>query len=63
MEFANRLTIIAPITVSPLVKKSLEEEVPTAEKLRESILIGLTQNDSACAIAISYLKEDLKKIF
>ena len=50
-------------TIQMIRQKSLEEEVPTAEKLRESILIELTQNDSACAIAISYLKEDLKKIF
>ena len=50
-------------TIQMIRQKSLEEEVPTAEKLREAILIDLTQNDSACAIAISYLKEDLKKIF
>lgn len=50
-------------TIQMIRQKSLEEEVPTAEKLREAILIELTQNDSACAIAISYLKEDLKKIF
>jgi len=50
-------------TIQMIRQKSLEEEVPTAEKLREAILIELTQNDSACAIGISYLKEDLKKIF
>jgi hypothetical protein len=49
--------------IQSIRQKSVEEEVPTAEKLREAILIDLTQNDSACAIAISYLKEDLKKIF
>jgi hypothetical protein len=50
-------------TIQMIRQKSVEEEVPTAEKLREAILIDLTQNESPSAIAISYLKEDLKKVF
>ncbi|MCU0350811.1 MAG: hypothetical protein MUF43_08280 [Flavobacterium sp.] len=49
--------------VQMIRQKSVEEEIVSAEKLREAILIDLTQNESPSAIAISYLKEDLKKVF
>lgn len=50
-------------TVQMIRQKSLEEEIPSAEKLREAILIELTENEAPSNIAISYLKEELKTVF
>lgn len=43
--------------------KSMEEEILSAEKLREAILIALTESEAPSNIAISYLKEELKTVF
>jgi len=50
-------------TIQMIRQKSIEEEITTAEKLREAILIELMENESPSAIAISYIKEDLKRVF
>ena len=50
-------------TIQLIRKKSIEQEVTSAEKLREAILIEMTETEAPSAIAISYLKEDLKTIF
>ena len=50
-------------TIQIIRQKSLLEEVTTAEKLREAILIELTETESPSNIAISYLKEELKTVF
>jgi hypothetical protein len=50
-------------TIQMIRKKSLEVEIETPEKLREAILIELTETESPSNIAISYLKQDLKNIF
>ena len=50
-------------TVQMIRQKSLEQDIPNAEKLREAILIELTETEAPSSIAISYLKEDLKRVF
>jgi hypothetical protein len=50
-------------TVQMIRQKSLEEDISNAEKLREAILIELTETEAPSAIAIHYLKEELKKVF
>lgn len=50
-------------TVQMIRQKSLEQDIPNAEKLREAILIELTENEAPSNIAISYLKEELKTVF
>ena len=50
-------------TVQMIRQKSIEEDIPNAEKLREAILIELTETEAPSAIAIHYLKEELKKVF
>ena len=50
-------------TIQMIRKKSIEQEVTSAEKLREAILIEMTETEAPSTIAISYLKEDLKTIF
>lgn len=50
-------------TIQMIRQQSLLEEVTTAEKLREAVLIQLTETESPSNIAINYLKEDLKTVF
>ncbi|MFD2890539.1 hypothetical protein ACFS5J_00710 [Flavobacterium chuncheonense] len=50
-------------TVQMIRQKSIEEDIPNAEKLREAILIELTETEAPSAIAIHYLKEELKRVF
>ncbi|KIX22884.1 hypothetical protein SY27_03480 [Flavobacterium sp. 316] len=50
-------------TIQLIRQTSIEEDVLNAEKLREAILISLTENEAPSAIAISYLKEELKTVF
>ncbi|WP_320815702.1 hypothetical protein [Flavobacterium sp.] len=50
-------------TIQLIRRKSIEKEIVSAEKLREAILIEMTETESPSVIAISYLKEDLKTIF
>ena len=44
-------------------KNALREDVADADKLREAILIELTEIEAPSSIAISYLKEELKRVF
>jgi hypothetical protein len=50
-------------TIQMIRVKSLNAEILSPEKLREAILIELTETESPSNIAIDYLKEDLKNIF
>lgn len=50
-------------TVQLIRKNALREHVANADKLREAIMIELTETDTPSNIAIRYLKEELKKIF
>ena len=49
--------------VEDFLTKDDEQEIVSAEKLREAILIEMTETEAPSTIAISYLKEDLKTIF
>lgn len=50
-------------TIQMIRQKSVEEDVPNAEKLREAILLELTETESPSKIAINYIKEELKTVF
>lgn len=50
-------------TIQMIRQKSIEEDVPNAEKLREAILIALTESEAPSNVAISYIKEELKTVF
>lgn len=42
---------------------SLEENCQTGEELRTKLLTELTQTESASAVAIGFIKEELKRVF
>ena len=44
-------------------KNAIREDIIDAEKLREAIMIELTESESPSSIAINYLKEELKRVF
>jgi hypothetical protein len=44
-------------------QKSLETTIENADKMRQAILIDLTENESPSVIAISFMKEELKRFF
>ena len=44
-------------------KNALREDVADADKLREAIMIELTETEAPSTIAISFLKEELKRVF
>jgi hypothetical protein len=44
-------------------KQALREEVADADKMREAIMLELTEVEAPSAIAVSYLKEELKRVF
>lgn len=50
-------------TVQLIRQKALEEDIVSADNLREAILLELTEIEAPSSIAINYLKEELKKIF
>ncbi len=50
-------------TIQMIRQKSISEEVANAEKLREAILIELTESEAPSNVAISYIKEELKTVF
>jgi hypothetical protein len=50
-------------TIQMIRKNALREDVADADKLREAILIELTEIEAPSSIAISYLKEELKRVF
>uniref|UniRef100_UPI004048C0FC ATP-dependent helicase n=1 Tax=Flavobacterium sp. TaxID=239 RepID=UPI004048C0FC len=50
-------------TVQMIRKNAIREDVADADKMRESIMIELTETEAPSNIAISYLKEELKRVF
>lgn len=50
-------------TIQNIRLTSLQTDIENATKLREAILVNLTKSEAPSAIAISYIKEDLKSIF
>ncbi len=50
-------------TIQLIRKNALREDVVDAAKLREAIMIELTEIEAPSSIAISYLKEELKRVF
>jgi hypothetical protein len=50
-------------TIQLIRKNALREDVADANKLREAIMIELTEIEAPSSIAISYLKEELKRVF
>lgn len=50
-------------TVQMIRKNTLREDVADADKMREAIMIELTENEAPSTIAINFLKEELKRVF
>ena len=50
-------------TIQMIRKQALREEVADADKMREAIMLELTEVEAPSSIAISYLKEELKTVF
>ena len=50
-------------TVQMIRKNALREDVADADKLREAIMLELTETEAPSTIAISFLKEELKRVF
>ena len=44
-------------------KNAIREDIVDADKLREAIMLELTEVESPSSIAISFLKEELKRVF
>lgn len=49
--------------VTQIRRFSIEGEVASGEELRTKLLQELTQTESASAVAISFIKEELKRVF
>ena len=50
-------------TVQIIRKNAVREDISSADKLREAIMIEMTENEAPSTIGISYLKEELKRVF
>ena len=50
-------------TVQMIRKNANREDIVDADKLREAIMLELTEVESPSSIAISFLKEELKRVF
>ena len=50
-------------TVQMIRKNAIREDIVDADKLREAIMLELTEVESPSNIAISFLKEELKRVF
>ena len=50
-------------TVQLIRKNALREDVVDADKMREAIMLELTETEAPSSIAINYLKEELKRVF
>lgn len=50
-------------TVQMIRKNAIREDILDADKLREAIMLELTEVESPSSIAISFLKEELKRVF
>lgn len=49
--------------ITQIRRFSIESEVASGEELRTKLLQELTQTESASAVAISFIKEELKRVF
>lgn len=49
--------------ITQIRRFSIEGEVKSGEELRTKLLLELTQTESASAVAISFIKEELKRVF
>lgn len=49
--------------ITQIRRFSIEGEVKSGEELRTKLLQELTQTESASAVAISFIKEELKRVF
>ena len=49
--------------ITQIRRFSIEGEVASGEELRSKLLQELTQTESASAVAISFIKEELKRVF
>lgn len=49
--------------ITQIRRFSMEGEVKSGEELRTKLLQELTQTESASAVAISFIKEELKRVF
>ena len=49
--------------ITQIRRFSIEGEVASGEELRTKLLQELTQTESASAVAISFIKEELKRVF
>ena len=49
--------------ITQIRRFSIEEEVKSGEELRTKLLQELTQTESASAVAIGFIKEELKRVF
>jgi CMP-N-acetylneuraminic acid synthetase len=50
-------------TLQMIRKNALREDVADAYKMREAIMLELTEVEAPSSIAISFLKEELKRVF
>ena len=50
-------------TVQMIRKNAIREDILDADKLREAIMLELTEVELPSSIAISFLKEELKRVF
>ncbi len=50
-------------TIQLIRNTSIREDVANASKLREAILMDLTENEAPSSVAIDFLKEELKRVF
>ena len=50
-------------TVQMIRKNAIREDIVDADKLREAIMLELIEVESPSSIAISFLKEELKRVF
>ncbi len=49
-------------TVQMIRKNAIREDIADANKLREAIIIELTEVEAPSSIAISFIKEELKNV-
>ena len=49
--------------ITQIRQTSIGGEVKTGDELRTFLLTELTQTESASAVAISFIKEELKRVF
>ena len=44
-------------------KNAIREDIADADKLREAIMLELTETEAPSSVAISFIKEELKRVF